>query len=872
MATYPAHRAADVVLSDGGTVHVRPIRPTDSDAVIATHSRFSERTRYLRYFSAYPRIPQRDLDRFTRVDHSDREAFVAVLGSDIIAIGRYDRIEADTAEVAFVVEDAHQGRGLGSVLLEHLAAAAREEGIQRFVAEVLPENGQMIRIFTDAGYAVDRGFDDGVVHLRFDTAATARSLEVLRAREHRAESRSITRLLTPRSVAVVGAGRRATSLGRAVVGNLRASGFTGAVYPVNPRLSELDGLNCYPSVSAIPGEVDLAVIATPASRVRSVVADCAAKAVHSIVIISSGFAETGPDGRRIEREIVELARANGARVVGPNCLGILNTAPDIALNATLAPRLPGRGRVGFFSQSGALGIALLDQVDRRGIGLSTFVSAGNRADVSGNDLMQYWEDDPSTDVVLMYLETFGNPRKFTRVARRLARRKPVVMVKSRIAPPGITGVPSSDRALQALFESSGVIRVDTIDQLFDVAQLAAYQPLPGGRRVAIVGNSSALGVLSADACAAAGLDVTEGYPQDLGANARPAELGEAVRAAAGSGGVDAVLVVFIPVLATPDIAYADVLREAAADIDVPVLSTFLAASGVPARLRRIGANHEVLRGSVPSYATPEAAATALGRVAAYAQWRRTPTGAVPRFADIDEVRTHAVLERVVTAEPTTLSEVDTAELLAPYGIQVLKSATAHGPDEAVRAAEKLRYPVAVKASDDFLRHRVDLGGVRLDLRSAQEVRTAVESIEALGSADVVVQLMAPPGVACVIEVVQDPAFGPVVGFGLAGVASELMGDRVWRAVPLTDLDAAALLRAPLAAPVLFGYRGATPVNAGALEELLARVGLLADEVPELSSLSLNPVLATPDGLTVLHATAVVARPGPRLDTGPRRLR
>lgn len=886
---YPAHREADVVLSDGSIVHIRPIRRADADAILALHSRFSERTRYLRYFSPYPRIPARDLKRFVNVDHVDREAFVAASGGDLIAVGRYERLDPDSAEVAFVVEDAHQGRGVSSVLLEHLAAAAREAGIRRFVAEVLPENGKMMRVFTDAGYVVDRHYDDGVVDLRFDTAETARSLEVARGREQRTEARSIARLLAPASVAVIGVGRRAESLGRTVFSNLRAGGFTGDLYPVNPSLPDVDGVPCYPSVRAVPGTVDLAVIAVPAEQVPAVVADCAEKGVRGLVVISSGFAETGPDGARAERELVELARASGARVVGPNCLGILNTAPEFRLNATLARRLPGRGRVGFFSQSGALGIALLEQVARRGLGLSSFVSAGNRADVSGNDLLQYWQDDPATDVVLLYLETFGNPRKFARVARRLARRKPVVVLKSRARPPGHAGAGAgpSDRGLQALFESSGVIRVDNLDQLFDVAQLLAYQPLPAGRRVAIVGNSSALGVLAADACAAAGLDVVDGWPVDLGPAMSPKALGVALQEAAADPRVDAVLVVFIPVLSTPDTAYADALIEMAASADLPVVSTFLAASGVPERLRQAGPDGSAGRGSVPSYPSPEDAAYALGRVAAYAEWRRTPGGQLPALTGVDAKAADAVLDRALAAElafaangvrdiaPVTLADHDAAALLRAYGIEVWPNMPCADADAAVAAADEFGYPVAVKAADEALRHRVDLGGVRLDIRSADEVREAVAAIEArpgFAGGGVLVQPMAPPGVACVVEVAQDSAFGPVVGFGLGGVATDLLGDRAWRAVPLTDADAHTLLRAPLAAPMLFGHRGATPVDAAALEDLLLRVGLLADEVPELRALELNPVLANGSGLTVLHATVQVAPPTPRPDVGPRRLR
>ncbi|HEV7754853.1 MAG TPA: GNAT family N-acetyltransferase [Mycobacteriales bacterium] len=875
---YPPHREADVLLSDGGTVHLRPITPADGPAVVAVHGRFSDRTRYLRYFSPYPRIPQRDLTRFTTVDHADREAIVVVLGDQIVAIGRYDRIGPDEAEVAFVVEDAHQGRGIGSVLLEHLAAAAAEHGIRRFVAEILPENGAMMRIFTDAGYVPSRTYDDGVVHLQFDIEPTEASIEVSRRREQRSEGRSIARLLHPASVAVIGAGSQPGGIGRTVLDNIRRAGFTGVVHAVNTRHGEIDGLPAYDTVLDIEGRVDLAVVAVPAADVPTVVTQCAAKGVQGLVVVSSGFGETGPAGREAEQRLVETARANGMRVIGPNCLGILNTDDEVRLNATLAPALPERGRVGFFSQSGALGVAVLEQARDRSLGLSSFVSAGNRADVSGNDLMQYWMDDPATDVVLLYLETFGNPRKFARVARALGRRKPVVAVKSASAPPGLDGTAPalSQGGSEALFAQSGVIRVDTLSQLFDVAQILAYQPLPAGHRVAIVGNSSALGVLAADAAAAAGLDVVPGCTRDIGPEGGPEEFAAAVRDAVNDPRVDALVAVFIPALATPGTAFADVLLAGAAESGKPVVSTFLGTDGVPERLRRVTADGVTGLGSVPSFVSPEAAVQALGRVAAYAEWRRRPAGQLPAL-EVDTEGARRLVGGALAAHPSggPLPDTAVAALLTAYGIDVVPSRRCADADEAVAAADALGYPVTLKAADGYLRHRVDLGGVRLDLTGPDEVRAAYTGIVGLtpdGPHEVLVQPMCPPGVACLVEVVEDPSFGAVVGFGLSGVATELLGDVAWRAAPLTDADAHALVRAPLAAPMLFGHRGATPVDTAALADLLLRLGRLADEIPEVRSVELRPVLVGGAGLAVLHADVVVGPAGDRHDAGPRRLR
>jgi len=901
----PASREADVLLSDGGTVHLRPIRPEDAPDIVDMHSRFSERTRYLRYFSAYPRIPPRDLERFVTVDHRDREALVAVLGDRIISVGRYDRLTDDEAEVAFVVEDAHQGRGIGSVLLEHLAEAAREVGIRRFVAEVLAENGQMVRMFTDAGYTPTRSFDEGVVHLSFDIAVTPRSLEVLRDREHRAEARSIARLLRPSSLAVVGASTRPGSVGNALLSHVVAGGFRGAVHAVNPAAApagdappeaapagdgpDAPGTGDVPwcaSVLDVPGPVDLALVAVPAPAVAGVVAECARKGVHGLVVVSGGFGETDEAGRARERDLVETARAGGMRVVGPNCLGVVNADPEVRLNASLVPRLPPPGRVGLFAQSGALGVAVLDQATRLGLGVSSFVSAGNRADVSGNDLMQHWQDDPATEVVLLYLESFGNPRKFARVASRLARRKPVAAVKSRAVPPGLAGPGPTvqDSGVEALFAQSGVIRVDTVPQLLDVALLLACQPLPRGRRVAVVGNSAALGLLAADACAGTGLEVADGWPVDLGADATPADLAAAVREALADDGVDALVVVFVPALATPGTAYADaLLAETLSEIPgqgerarpVPVVSTFLAEDGVPERLRRPDPGGGAARGSIPSYGSPEAAVQALGRVAAYADWLRRPPGRVPDPPGVDLPAGRRVVEEALRLRPEggPLDGPTAAALLAAYGIEVVPSRRCRSAEEAVAAAEALGYPTTLKVAEGILRHRVDLGGVRLDLGSAAQVRQAYEGLRTLGATeDVVVQPMRPPGVACLVEVVEDPSFGAVVGFGLAGVATELLGDRAWRAAPLTDADAAALVRAPLAAPLLFGHRGAAPADVDALADLLLRVGLLADALPEVRHVELHPVLAATRGLSVLHAAVRVGPPAARPDLGPRRLR
>ena len=884
---YPRRWEADVVASDGGIVHLRPILPSDAEALLRFHRSLSERTRYLRYFGPYPRISDRDLKRFTTVDHHARVGFICLLGDEIIAVGRYEGLPSDggpggttgtagidTAEVAFVARDEHQGRGLGSILLEHLAAAARENGLRRFEAEVLVENHAMVRVFRQAGYQISRAFAEGVLHLEFDIDPTEKSLAVRDSREQRAEARSVRNVLHPTSVAVIGASTDPSKIGHAVLANLLRANFTGPVYPVNPEARSVRGVRAYPSVTDIPDDVDLAVVTVPAGGVDEVMDSCLEKGVKALVVVSAGFAEAGADGSGAQRRLVEEARAHGMRVIGPNALGVANTAADVRLNATLAPQLPGRGRVGFFSQSGALGIAILAAASERGLGLSTFVSAGNRADLSGNDLLQYWQTDPATDVVLLYLETFGNPRKFARLARRLARTKPIVAVKSgRHSAPtpahAEVSTPIDDASVKALFEQAGVIRVDTLAELFDTALLLAYQPLADGPRVAVVGNSTALGVLVTDGLLDEGLDPA-GPPVDVGASATPAQFAAAVAGAIREDHCDALVAVFVPPIATPGAEYARALREAVSGSGKPVVAVFLAVEGVPAELAMPGEDGSPGPGSVPSFPSPERAVAALSRIVRYARWRARPVG---QFVTPDGVDTDRARALVARSGAGRLDDATAVELLACYGIVVTEFRRVRGSDAAVEAADTLGYPVAIKAVGERWRHRTDLVGVRLDLAAATGVHRAVGDLAALtGDDEVYVQRMAPRGLSCVLQVVDDPSFGSLLSFGLSGLATELLGDRAFRVVPVSDQDAAALVRAPRAAPLLAGYRGSEPADLAALEDLVLRVGKIAEDLPEVRSLALDPVLASAQGAVVTGARVVLGPPPTRHDGGPRRLR
>ncbi|MFE3183030.1 GNAT family N-acetyltransferase [Streptomyces violascens] len=966
---YPAHWEADVVLRDGGTARIRPITTEDAERLVSFYELVSDESKYYRFFAPYPRLSAKDVHRFTHHDYVDRVGLAATVGGEFIATVRYDRINAqgrpasapaDEAEVAFLVQDAHQGRGVASTLLEHIAAVARERGIRRFAAEVLPANNKMIKVFTDAGYQQKRSFEDGSVHLTLDLEPTAESLAVQRAREHRAEARSVQRLLAPGSVAVVGTGRAPGGVGRTVLRNLLGAGFTGRTYAVNralgPEQRELDGVPAFPSVAAIGEPVDLAIVAVPAERVPQAVADCGEHGVQSLVVLAADYAESGPDGRERQRALVRQARSYGMRLIGPNAFGIINTAAGVRLNASLAPEPPAAGRIGLFTQSGAIGIALLSGLYRRGAGLSTFISSGNRADLSGNDFLQYWYEDPATDVVLLYLESIGNPRKFTRLARRTAAAKPVVVVKgarhSGTTPPGhavpVTRVP--DATVSALLRQAGVILVGTVTELVDAGLLLAGQPLPAGPRVAILGNSESLGLLTYDACLTEGLRPLK--PLDLTTGATPADFRAALAAALADDACDAVVVTAIPWVGENGAmesgdgqVLADALREAAAaapakpvavvHVEIGGLAEALSAAartvnrgapqtppnpvptstdpvppgkdpgpGGPPWTKSSGEIEE--RGSggsapgtpaggqpksdlpeprearrIPAYPAAERAVRALAEAVRYARWRREAAdpGKVGEYDDIDEPGAAALIDRLLGPAPdprgTTLAAPDAEELLGRYGIPVRPTLPAPDPDRAVGAARRLGYPVALKTTAPHLRHRPDLGGVRLDLADEHQLARAYAELTAtLGKPEElkpVVQAMVPRGVDTVVRASIDSAVGAVLSFGLAGAASELLGDTAHRLIPATDRDAAELLRSIRTAPLLFGWRGSAPVDTAALEELLLRVSRLVDDHPEVVAVGLEPVIVAQHGLSVLGASVRLAPAPPRTDLGPRRL-
>ncbi|MGW5604319.1 bifunctional acetate--CoA ligase family protein/GNAT family N-acetyltransferase [Streptomyces rochei] len=966
---YPAHWEADVVLRDGGTARVRPITVDDAERLVSFYEQVSDESKYYRFFAPYPRLSAKDVHRFTHHDFVDRVGLAATVGGEFIATVRYDRIgaggtpasaPADEAEVAFLVQDAHQGRGVASALLEHIAAVARERGIRRFAAEVLPANTKMIKVFMDAGYTQKRSFEDGVVRLEFGLEPTDRSLAVQYAREQRAEARSVQRLLQPGSVAVIGTGRTPGGVGRSILGNVADAGYTGRLYAVNSAfpedLKEIDGVPARRSVREIEGPVDLAVVTVPAERVPEVVTDCGEHGVQGLVVISAGYADSGPDGRQRQRALVRQARSYGMRIIGPNAFGVINTSPRVRLNASLAPEMPRPGRIGLFAQSGAIGIALLSRLHRRGggvtgvTGVSTFVSSGNRADVSGNDVLQYWYDDPETDVALMYLESIGNPRKFTRLARRTAAAKPLVVVQGArhggVAPQGhavrATRLPHA--TVSALLRQAGVIRVDTITDLVDAGLLLARQPLPPGPRVAILGNSESLGLLTYDACLSEGLRPQP--PLDLTTAASADDFHRALSRALADDTCDAVVVTAIPTVgegSAGDAALAAALRSAAAAVPAkPVLVVHVELGGLaealsaaastapqapqptdpapapteprtplaeaedtapagprtpeagdrraaapphprpaaPAASHPAGPADPPPEGTrlIPAYPAAERAVRALAQAVSYAQWRRDAAdpGKVPEYEDIDERgAAELIAGHLARGQGLALGDEETCELLGRYGIHVHRALPAPTPDDAVAAARALGYPVALKATAPHLRHRADLGGVRLDLADEEQLRRAyAELTELFGTpAELrpVVQGMAPRGVDTVVRAVIDPAAGAVLSFGLAGAATQLLGDMGHRLIPVTDREATSLIRSVRTAPLLFGWRGSAPVDSAALEELLLRVSRLVDDHPEVVAVTLEPVVVAPRGLSVLSASVRLAPPPARDDLGPRTL-
>jgi acetyl coenzyme A synthetase (ADP forming)-like protein len=871
-ATAHSPVAIDVILRDGGTLRLQPPMPEDSERILAFFSRLSERSLFLR-FHGFRSLDCTAVEPFLDPDWSTRGALAGSLVEDhenrVIALGSYARIgDSDAAEMAFAVSDQEQGRGIGTRLLEQLAHAANGHGINRFVADVLASNAAALAVFRDAGFEISRTRDADEIELRFPIAATSDYEGRVAQRDHVAVVNSLRPFFRPVSVAVVGASRRRGSIGGELFRNILAADFAGSAYPVNLKAEPVAGVRAYTSIEEIDTEIDLAVICLPAEQVLDAARAALDHEVQALCVISAGFAETGAEGRERQDQLLALVRAHGARLVGPNCLGI--AVPGLGLNATFAPRTLPSGTIGFSSQSGALGLALLEKAAERNLGFSAFVSIGNKADVSSNDLLEWWEDDEATNLVLLYLESFGNPRAFARIARRVARRKPILALKagstsagSRAAGSHTAALAGSETAVEALFHQTGVLRANTLEELVDTAALLSREALPGGRRVGVITNAGGLGILCADACEAAGLELpsltkttqtlllerlpTEaslGNPVDLLGSATAATYSAALGPLLADTSLDAIIALFVPPVVAGANEVAIAIREAVeqSGSSKPVIATIVSAEGVPPALRDLDS-------PVIALPYPESAARALALAAGHAEWLRRPAGHPVDPNGIDSARARIVVEEALEGAPDGWLQPDAARaLLEAYGVPVVAEWLARTPDQAAEAARRLGFPVVVKLAEPGL-HKTDVGGVALDLRGERQVREAAERLDAA----VVVQPYLTGRTELLAGVVQDPVFGPLVAFGPGGALAELIGDARFRLAPLTDLDADELVTDGKAGRLVAGIRGAPPADAGALRDLVIRLGRLADDFPEVCELDLNPVLAGPEGCVAVDA-------------------
>ena len=868
----------DVILRDGRTLRLRPPRREDADALLAFFSGLSERSLYLR-FHGLPALRPQLVEPVLEPDWTERGALLGTVAADdgeeqVVALANYVRLrDPSLAESAFTVSDAWQGRGIGTRLLEQLAARASGVGIERFVAEVMPDNRAMLGVFEHVGFRLTRVLESGTIEVQFPIARTEAYELHVAERDHEAVVASLRPFFEAGTVAVVGASRKRGSIGGELFRNILAADFVGAAHPVNLKGEPVAGVQAYTSITDIPGDVDLAVISLPGEAVIAAADEALRKGVKALVVISAGFAEIGSEGAARQDRLLELVRAHGARMIGPNCLGI--AVYGRGLDATFAARAAPPGNIGFSSQSGALGLAMLEAAEARGLGLSSFVSIGNKADVSSNDLIEYWEDDPETSVVMLYVESFGNPRRFGRIARRVARRKPILALKSgttsagqRAASSHTAALAGSEAAVDALFHQAGVIRATSLEELIDVAALLSTQPEPRGRSVALITNAGGLGILGADACEAAGLELASLSPEtiarvqpllpveaslanpvDMLGSATDRTYAEVLPAILDDPAVDAAIVMFVPAVTATAEAVAEAIEAAAraTTADKPILAVVMSAAGIPTAL---------VGGRAAAFAYPESAARALGRAAARAEWLRRPQGTVPELERIDRAAAEAVVEEAL-AEADDVWLTPGADAPAARGLRPPARPGAHRRDASTRRWRRrsaLGYPVVVKTAAPGV-HKTEIGGLALDLGDAAAVREAAERI----GPPLVVQPMIAKGTELLAGLVQDPVFGPLVAFGPGGVFAELIGRATFRIAPLTDVDAAELVTGGAAGRLVAGFRGAPPADVDALTDLVHRLGRLGEELPQVAELDLNPVLATADGVVAVDARVRASR-------------
>ena len=773
------------------------------------------------------------------------------------------------------------------MLFESLAEYARSRGILRLTAEVRAQHTALLEVFAATGLSCTRHNGAASVRVEIDLRPTAAYLASCDRREATAEVASIAAILQPRSIAVVGAGRQPGNVGHEVLRSLLVGDFSGTVYPVNPSARAVCGVPAFPALLSVPEPVDLAIVAVPASAVPGVIDEAASIGVRAVTIITAGFGETGRSGAAVENELLSVARTHGMRIVGPNCLGVVNTDPEIRMNATFAALDPLPGRLALVSQSGAVGVVLGEQTRAAGLGLSAFVSVGNKLDVSPNDLLCFFEHDDRTSVIALYLESLGNPRKFARIARRVGAAKPIVALKAGRTTAGARGARSHTAAaatpevtVAALLQSAGVIKVDRLEELLDVSAILLAAPLPAGRRVALVGNSGGPLILAADACEGGGLTVPElpeatqralgevlvpaaaaANPVDLTADGTAAMLEKAVEIVLRDDGIDAVIVVVIETPAISATAFRETVARVAHDADKPVV---VCSVEVDTPLETGGA------ADVAAVPSPERVAAALGHVCRYAEWRQRPlfsTAEPEDLSDLPAIR--QIVASTLAASPAGgWLELDQgARLLAACGVPVLPTRGAVTAEDAAAVAEAVGFPVVLKARSGDVVHKTDVGGVALNLDNSEAVRAAYETMESrlgpqMGGA--VIQPMASWGVEAIVGLASDPDFGPVVMVGLGGVMTDLLRDRAFAVPPLGPGVADAMIASLRAAPLLDGYRGSPKVDRQALVTMLERIAQVAEEVPELAELDLNPILVSPAGALVVDCKARLAprQPGP----------
>jgi acyl-CoA synthetase (NDP forming)/GNAT superfamily N-acetyltransferase len=863
----------DTLLKDGSVARIRPIRPTDRIAWRSFYARVSERSIYLRFFGAHPSPTDAEVEDFVVVDYAERMAFVVEQHGEILGIGRYDPAGVGSAEVAFLVEDTSQRRGVGTLLLEYLVGYASSRGIRRFVADTLAYNGAMISVFRRAGFQQESSTEGGVTRVVLDLSFTPAVQERVDANAWQASVASLRSIMAPTSIAVIGASRSGTGVGSEILRNLSDGGYRGELFAINPAAEahSADGASWYRAIAECPGPVSLAVVAVPVAVILDTVDQCAAADVGGLVIVTSGFAEAGAEGGEIEAEIVDRAHRGALRIIGPNCLGVINTAPGTSMNATFAVPMMTHGHLALGSQSGALGIALLEQTRPLDVGISSFVSVGNQADIASHDLLRYWHQDASTRVILLYLEGLTDPLEFFDVARIVTRTKPVVVMKSgrtvvgaRAAASHTAALASSDRAADTLFAQAGVIRARTLDEMLAVGAVLDHSPIPEGPRVAIIGNAGGAGVLAADAADEMSLELITLRPEtqqalralgpgvagvdnpvDLGADATPAVYSAALGLLTKCGEVDAIVAIHaeVPRISTED--FVALASEVAWRDGLPIVAVTL---GVGSR------GHA----DVARFAFPESAVQALARVIAYGKVRAADPGVFPELAGIDADAARSLVERIVHESPEGrwLDPEQTKRLFAAYGIPLAKSVYVTTSADAAAAGREIGFPVAVKADAVGVVHKLEAGAVEVGVTSADAVRRTVRRFrEAFGHdlRGVIVQEMSPPGVELIVGAIRDPAFGPLVLYGSGGTNAELFRDQLTRLAPLTVAQADELVRAPRGARLLDGFRGQPPSDIAAVTSVLHRISRLVADVPEVAEVECNPLIALPRGANIVDA-------------------